>query len=112
MIKLISPLPDKIEIICSTKDELEFCNSYKDKVLDMFIRKKTKAAFKTLNEYLEWNYAFPEFGTTEIIAKWNKIKEWGLQWDLYTISELQYLFNNLYKEVRENDRRGIKTKSL
>lgn len=100
MIKINSPLPDKIEFICNTEDELRFCNSNKDKIFDMFISNKTKGEFKTLNEYLEWNYAFPEFGVTEILAKWNKLREWRLGWQPSTISELQYLFNNLYKEKR------------
>lgn len=97
MIKLISTLPDEIEIICATENELEFCNSYKDKVLDAFICDKTKGKFETFNEYLKWCYTVPEFGEISIIAKWNEQKEWGLEWNMMTINELQCMFNKMYE---------------
>ena len=97
MIKLISSLPNEIEIVCTTEDELEFCNSHKDKILDTFVRDKTKGKFETFNEYLKWCYAEPEFGEISIIAKWNEQKEWGLGWNITTIKELQCIFNDMYE---------------
>ena len=101
MIKLITSSPDELEIVCTNQDELEFCNSYKDKVLDVFISGKTKGKFKTFNEYLKWCYAEPEFGEISIIVKWNEEKEWELGWNITTIKELQNMFNQEYNRSVE-----------
>lgn len=96
MIKLDSPMPDVVNFVCSSQDEMDFCTAHKDEIFNDFIRHQTKGKFKTLEEYIRWYCAPPEFGTITIKAKWNQTREWGLEWNIYTIGKLQYMFNEAY----------------
>lgn len=98
MIKLESLTPTDINFVCSSQDEIDFCNAHKDEIFNNFIHYQTKGKFKTLEEYVQWYCELPEFGTITIKAKWKQTKEWCLEWNMMLISKLQYMFNKAYNE--------------
>lgn len=102
MIKIKSPKSDELEFICSSQDEIDFCESNKNKIFDKFVEKRTHGKFKKLNDYLKFVYDtsdYDNFGTIGLKAHLFEIKELNMDWNQSLISDLEDMFNSEFLNI-------------
>lgn len=104
MIRIESSSPTKLNFICSTQEEVDFCEANKEKLFDKFVEKRTGGKYKTFKSYVDFVYDdsdYFEFGVVGLKAHLQKVKELNMEWNIFSIEDLQYMFNEEYKRVNK-----------
>lgn len=106
MIRIDSSSPTELNFICSTQEEADFCEANKEKLFDKFVEKRTKGKYKTFKSYIDFVYDdsdYSEFGVIGLKAHLARIKALNMEWNRFSIGDLQDMFNEEYERVNKKN---------
>ena len=102
MIRIDTPSPTELNFICSTQEEVDFCEANKEKLFDKFVEKRTGGKYKTFESHVDFVYDdsdYFEFGVMGLKAHLQKVKELNMEWNRFVIGDLQDMFNEEYSRT-------------
>lgn len=105
MIRIESSTSTELKFICSTQEEIDFCEANKEKLFDRFVEKRTKEKYKTLKSYIDFVYDdsdYSEFGVIGLKAHLARVKALNMEWNIFSIRDLQDMFNEEYENYAKN----------